>query len=588
MLIGTYWRNSQAYEGREVLKLLYLPRAWENEFEDYKKNELKNNANLYDTITIMQFEAIKEYFRWRSKKRLKEITKNTRLERLPEKAALFASRYGDADDWEYDGCVDTGYFGGGMCDLGHTLRYEHYAYSNSTGRTIIFGSKCVSDFFGLEPKKIRDINKVQAEVLEEVKLIIFILETGKHKEYINKFYKDLLEIVKALKPNVNKYFGADWNEQMADFLSVGLPLTPSMISRINWVKNRYYTSAVRVIKVKSLFDDEVILNALDNLGSDPYTYAGRMVLHMLESEESAIKYKLDTDKKRKLMVIIGLKAEDIYRKFTADRDSNLKLAISNAYSNNLSLTDRSKVDRLDLVINGGYAGNRITEYGEVIVNNAKEIADAIDWANNGGLEGFRENNPELDDMMDYIIDNYPENSSNWTIKTAFNIINSYKSRPFKLTVKQSDTVSTAYYLIRHAQLNRDKDGVTAVYSEYKKRYSDNLHKIELIEDYADKNDKTKIKNLDFTLKIIGTVKSSKRLSEKQLKYIDESFGLIKNEISKNEKEVDVKGENKVVEEPKIKDSDIKEIKNGNIGIRVPTITEMSGILGQGLLKEEEE
>ena len=115
-----------------------------------------------------------------------------------------------------------------------------------------------------------------------------------------------------------------------------------------------------------------------------------------------------------------------------------------------------------------------------------------------------------------------------------------------------------------------------------------MHKIELIEDYADKNDKTKIKNLDFTLKIIGTVKSSKRLSEKQLKYIDESFGLIKNEISKNEKEVDVKGENKVVEEPKIKDSDIKEIKNGNIGIRVPTITEMSGILGQGLLKEEEE
>ena len=105
MLIGTYWRNSQAYDGREVLKLLYLSRAWENEFEDYKKNELKNNANLYDTITIMQFEAIKEYFRWRSKKRLKEITKNTRLERLPEKAALFASRFGDADDWEYDGCV---------------------------------------------------------------------------------------------------------------------------------------------------------------------------------------------------------------------------------------------------------------------------------------------------------------------------------------------------------------------------------------------------------------------------------------------------------------------------------------------------
>lgn len=585
---------------------MYLPGAWEREFEQYKKDELKYNENLYDNISLSQYKVIQEYFRWMSKNRVRELTKDTSLEVLPEKAVELASRFGNVDDWEYDGCVDTGYFGGGECELGHALRYEHYAYSASTGQTIIFGVKCVSDFFGIEPKKLRSINKVQAEILEEVKLIIFILETGKYKEYIGRYYKDLLDVVKALKPNVNKYFGADWNEQMAEFISVGLPLTPSMIDRFNWVKQRYYKRAIKLLKIKDLFNDGVILDALDRIGFEPDTYAAKSVLSWMRDEKEAIRNKLDTDNKRKVIVILGSKTEDLYRDFM-NRGKDLKIYIRNAESGNLTPDIREKITKLDSAINGRYDTD-----SEYFITNAKDINNAIDWATNGGFKEIESEVevPEIHEVIRYIDENCPRPTSYWILRIALETIEKYRRYNIQLSTKQISMLHDAYYMIREMKHSgRDKDTKdTEDKNNYRdianQRYLDNLYKIELIEKYAEDNkgDTKKlrrIKILGFASRVIDTVRTNERLSEKQLIYIDEAFNEINKVINEgkenniiNNKENVVKEEADIEEldigepirEPKIDASRIQSGK-GNMIIRVPTTSEMSGMLGQGVLEE---
>lgn len=225
-----------------------LPSRWLIEYDRYKTEEFRNNSGIYQSLTDEQIEAVKRYFRWKTRMQFRRTLKGTKLERKPQKAEALLKIMGDADDWEYDGCVDTGYLGGGHCGLGHALRYEHYAVSPSTNREIIFGVNCASDFFGIDPKVLRKINTIQDETLDEIKKIVFIMNTGKHGEYQNTYYGDLLEVLNVLKGHIASTFGVEWDAHMDNFLRCGLPLTQSMVERFEWVKKKAYAERKKEIE----------------------------------------------------------------------------------------------------------------------------------------------------------------------------------------------------------------------------------------------------------------------------------------------------------------------------------------------------
>ena len=226
------------------------PDQWLHEYEDYKVEYFRNNNNIYDRLTDSQMQVIKTYFRWRTRERYLKFGGNSgALKVNPDKAAKLVNILGGADDWTYDGCVDLGFKGAGHCELGHALRYEHYAYSASLNKSVIFGVNCVSDFFGLSQDLISRMKYVQDEILEEVKLIVFIMNTGKTQEHIDRYYKDLPNVVNILRDRMDETFGRSWNEMMGSFIENRLPFTKTLINRFEWVKRTYINDQVQQVAV---------------------------------------------------------------------------------------------------------------------------------------------------------------------------------------------------------------------------------------------------------------------------------------------------------------------------------------------------
>jgi hypothetical protein len=208
----------------------YLPNSFLDEFAEYHLDNFDGNANIYSSLTKPQMTLVKDYFRWRSKLIFDEQKASKLLRTSLKKAKDLGELMGDAKDWYYDGTVDTGFKGGSHCELGHALRYEHYAFSPSLSKQIIFGSTCMSDFFELDPVVLKNITQAQETLLKEVKSIVFVMKTDKSEEY-GKDYKDLWEVLKFFKGQFNDAIpnGAGWSRFIGGFAKEKLPLTRSML-----------------------------------------------------------------------------------------------------------------------------------------------------------------------------------------------------------------------------------------------------------------------------------------------------------------------------------------------------------------------
>lgn len=231
----------------------YLPDAWLKEFAEYHYDTFEGNGNIYSNFSTQQFNAIKDYMRWRSRLIFEEKKASKILRTKADKSLKLIELMGNADDWVYDGTVDTGYKGGSHCELGHPLRYEHYAFSPSQNRHIVFGSTCMSDFFQLDESVIRHITQAQEILLKEVKSIVFIINTGKQSEYANA-YRDLPKVLQLFDGKYNKVMrnGAGWAKYITTFYRMGLPLTRSMKYRMEefqmkYTKEKEYSSFHEII-----------------------------------------------------------------------------------------------------------------------------------------------------------------------------------------------------------------------------------------------------------------------------------------------------------------------------------------------------
>lgn len=240
--------NDPKYQQKKKAKIFqykqsyysYLPTKWLEEFGEYHFNHFEGNKNIYTTLTKEQKDFVKEYFRWRSKLIFQEQKAPTSLRTKLNKAKKLVVLMGDAEDWQYDGTVDTGYMGGGVCELGHSLRYEHYAFSPSQSREIIFGATCMSDFFEVDKSVIDKIVSTQEYIMKEIKAIVFIMQTGKYEEY-KKQTEYLWDVLKHFKGRFNDQMrnGAGWSAFMGGFEKLKLPLTRSMVKKYEELYSMY-------------------------------------------------------------------------------------------------------------------------------------------------------------------------------------------------------------------------------------------------------------------------------------------------------------------------------------------------------------
>lgn len=162
----------------------------------------------------------------------------TRTAKLFEKKAL--ETIGSAElkkDWIYNGYMDTGYFGGGKCSMGHTLRYVHFAKNIITNEEIKFGVKCVSDFFSLTEHQLRFISHGIVEVnYEIIQSLQFIEADHDITEYvkIGELFSKFSEVKHLISANIR--------EEMQEWVNIGLPFPYRLMKVLNSTYARMHNS----------------------------------------------------------------------------------------------------------------------------------------------------------------------------------------------------------------------------------------------------------------------------------------------------------------------------------------------------------
>lgn len=562
---------------------MYLPNNWFLEFEEYKKTEFRGNEGIYDSFTEEQFEAIKDYFRWRTRSRFKELVANTSLAVRPRKAEVLAEVMGGITDWVYDGCVDTGCLGASHCELGHALRYEHYATSPSTGKQLIFGVNCASDFFGIEPEKLRKINSVQDEILEEVKLIAFVINTGKHKEYFQRFYGDLMDVINVLRAELNDAFGYSWNQQMGNFLKVGLPFTKSMIHRYERVKSGIYQQrleerrrygniielcgndpkAVEFVRDgagRNLFIVKVILahinTAFDN--SDAKELKKRQSLSRLAIQFTETYTKLSEKGVSDFSKFVYSAKEKVYYTKTENgeriatkneiRDRVPQLIIKEQYY----LPD-NQVKMLSIFGWGVFGYESLYKDSgcadadtdiEKIVNSGRLMAATLAWLNNeeefkAAMKQLKNNmvareypseapdeikvTRSMEEIIPYIHENCPRNTNNGYYNIARDIAKkAIENDNYSVSVKQANVLRRVYAeLIGEQVESQQNNSASAIYNK--------------IDELLENRSNPALQDHQFAFKVIDTVKKYKSVSPKQEAVIEKAYDALVKSRGKQEK-----------------------------------------------------
>lgn len=182
-----------------------------DEFEDEDASVVEK---LYNHLTDSQVKLLKRYYLWYSRRIFSDAQKDPTLgmkdmRRLQAKKASLNVLRDSGGLWEYAGFIDTGYDGGGECTMGHTLRYMHLAwdvskadldeaffgerYTNDieealhSSNCIVFGIKCVSDFFEVDKDCIQSLQRAQRESLKDMQEIFELYEAGEVENNVNSF-----------------------------------------------------------------------------------------------------------------------------------------------------------------------------------------------------------------------------------------------------------------------------------------------------------------------------------------------------------------------------------------------------------------
>lgn len=245
-------------------------------------NEKSTVQKLYDFLDKEQEKLLKRYYLWYSQRLFVEASKDPNLgmkdkNRIKAKKEILDKLRNEGGMWHYAGFIDMGYEGG-YCTLGHPLRYMHIAWDvtkadlessffgdnfdldveeklDSTD-CIIFGIKCISDFFEVDSECTASLQRAQRESIKDMGIMYEQYQSGQANE-VNSSFALMDELMHKIKIADAKgaMFSSDYKPILKDgyikfyeqFRSAFMPVPKSLVQEIRdsivgWTSHKFYKS----------------------------------------------------------------------------------------------------------------------------------------------------------------------------------------------------------------------------------------------------------------------------------------------------------------------------------------------------------
>jgi len=250
----------------------------EEEYYDYDKSDV---GKLYDMLSPDQEKLLKRYYLWYSQRLFSEAQKDPTFgmkdkNRIKAKKEQLDSLKLQGGMWHYAGFIDTGYDGGGYCTLGHRLRYLHIAWDitqsdieatffgqdydkdieeiiENNSDCIIFGIKCISDFFEVDKTCTQNLQRAQRESIKDMEQMYSYYMDGIVDEVCDSF-SNMDTFVKRIKIQdmKNSISDKDYKPILRNglaqfylqFRELGMPVPKSLVQEmrdniIGWESHKF-------------------------------------------------------------------------------------------------------------------------------------------------------------------------------------------------------------------------------------------------------------------------------------------------------------------------------------------------------------
>lgn len=211
----------------------------EDEVEDAEGSIV---SKLYALLSEEQVKVLKRYYLWYSQRIFTDAQKDPTYgfkskSRLAIKKGKLNTLKGDGD-WRYAGWLDTGGTQYGYtCTLGHPLRYLHLAWDITIGdieecffgeeynvdyekiinsnHCIVFGSKCIGDFFEVDKDCVTALRRTQTDSLKDM-AILYDIYSNEGVETASKSFELLDGIMEKIykKDTKGRLVKSDYNEML--------------------------------------------------------------------------------------------------------------------------------------------------------------------------------------------------------------------------------------------------------------------------------------------------------------------------------------------------------------------------------------
>lgn len=250
---------------------MYLRPVKQDSFEGEAVRTVKSvsKGNDMSIFTPEQRSVIEDYYIWQTVSLYKSLAKSIRLG-VQQSKIIELTRLRGNITWEFGGVIDTGYFGGGVCALGHSLRYEYLAvgYNEETGEsdTLIFGETCAGDFLDISKEDIGKLVKVRKCMDEEIAhMIVCVKDRNQAIEDMSSF-KDLLAYLNDLaKAKLSNRVLINFLAYFNSFMKVGIPFPSSLVKGFTRfleehttylsIGGRLYSPELGKLKKYDIFDE---------------------------------------------------------------------------------------------------------------------------------------------------------------------------------------------------------------------------------------------------------------------------------------------------------------------------------------------
>lgn len=225
-----YEEDFEAEELEEEESYYYEDEDYYEEEPDDLEEEESTVSKLYSYLTPEQVKTLQMYYLWYSQNIFNAAQKDPTLSikdvhKRAQKLAELDKLRNLGGLWHYAGFIDTGYDGGGYCTLGHKLRYMHLAWDVTvsdietafwgddytvdidriieSNNCIIFGIKCITDFFEVDKECMSNLMRAQRESMKEMDYLCSLYEAGTVEE-VRQDFKLFDEIMEVLVKKCNR------------------------------------------------------------------------------------------------------------------------------------------------------------------------------------------------------------------------------------------------------------------------------------------------------------------------------------------------------------------------------------------------